>query len=70
VVRLGLFLLAGVYADTSLLVLAVCLLPMMFVGLWIGRSLTLKLSRETFVRLVTWLVLASGLALLTRYFNG
>jgi uncharacterized membrane protein YfcA len=43
---------------------------MMFAGLWIGRSLTLKLSRETFVRLVTWLVLASGLALLTRYFNG
>ncbi|MCS3470049.1 putative membrane protein YfcA [Pseudomonas sp. JUb42] len=70
VVRLGLFLLAGVYADTSLLVLAVCLLPMMFAGLWIGRSLTLKLSRETFVRLVTWLVLASGLALLARYFNG
>ncbi|KNC12548.1 hypothetical protein AC788_14295 [Pseudomonas sp. RIT-PI-a] len=38
-------------------------------GLWIGRRLTLRMSREAFVRLVTWLVLASGLALLYRYFN-
>lgn len=70
VVRLGLFLLAGVYADTTLLLLALCLLPMMFAGLWAGRRLSFKLSRETFVRLVTWLVLISGLALIYRYFNG
>ena len=41
----------------------------MAAGLWIGRRLTLRMSREAFVRLVTWLVLASGLALLYRYFN-
>lgn len=41
----------------------------MATGLWIGRRLTLRMSREAFVRLVTWLVLASGLALLYRYFN-
>jgi hypothetical protein len=29
----------------------------------------MKLSRESFVRLVTWLVLASGIALITRYLN-
>ncbi|HDS1735035.1 MULTISPECIES: sulfite exporter TauE/SafE family protein [Pseudomonas] len=70
VVRLSLFLIAGVYADTGLLLLAACLLPVMFIGLWVGRRLTLKLSRETFVRLVTWLVLASGLALIGRYLSG
>lgn len=69
-VRLSLFLIAGVYADTDLLLLAACLLPVMFAGLWLGRRLTLKLSREAFVRLVTWLVLASGLALLGRYLSG
>ncbi|MCF1488574.1 sulfite exporter TauE/SafE family protein [Pseudomonas sp. AA27] len=69
VVRLSLFLIAGVYADTDLLLLAACLLPVMFVGTWLGRRLTLKLSREAFVRLVTWLVLASGLALIGRYLS-
>ena len=69
VVRLSLFLLAGVYAELPLLVLAVCLLPAMALGLWVGRRLALKLSREAFVRLVTWLVLASGVALIGRYLS-
>ena len=69
VVRLSLFLVAGVYADTSLLLLAACLLPVMFAGTWLGRRLTLNLSREAFIRLVTWLVLASGLALIGRYLS-
>ena len=69
VVRLSLFLVAGVYAELPLLMLAVCLLPAMGLGLWIGRRLAMKLSREAFVRLVTWLVLASGLALMGRYLS-
>ncbi len=70
IVRLGLFLLAGVYAEIPLLLLAVCLLPAMLLGSWIGRSLVTKLSHEAFVRLVTWLVLVSGLALIGRYMAG
>ena len=65
-VRLGLFLLAGLYAAREPWLLA-CLLPGMALGLWIGRQVTLRLSREAFVRLVTWLVLCSGLALVRRY---
>ncbi|WP_437883712.1 sulfite exporter TauE/SafE family protein [Pseudomonas sp. LRF_L74] len=68
-VRLSLFLIAGVYADWSLLALAACLLPAMALGLWVGRRLTLNMSREQFVRLVTWLVLVSGIALIGRYFS-
>ncbi|MNR27590.1 Sulfite exporter TauE/SafE [compost metagenome] len=67
--RLSLFLIAGVYADLPLLLLALCLLPMMAVGLYLGRRLTLNMSRDTFVRLVTWLVLASGIALIGRYLS-
>ncbi|WP_241001136.1 sulfite exporter TauE/SafE family protein [Pseudomonas syringae] len=70
VVRLGLFALAGVYAEIPLLVLAACLLPAMLLGSWIGRSVTMKLSREAFVRFITWLVLVSGIALIVRYFSG
>ncbi|MBN0280834.1 sulfite exporter TauE/SafE family protein, partial [Pseudomonas aeruginosa] len=66
-VRLGLFLLAGLYAAREPWLLAACLLPCMVLGLWIGRRVTLRLSREAFVRLVTWLVLCSGLALVGRY---
>lgn len=69
VVRLGLFLLAGVYADRALLLLALVLLPVMAAGLWVGRRLTQRLSRDAFIRLVTWLVLASGVALIGRYFS-
>ena len=69
VVRLSLFVIAGVYADGELLLLGACLLPAMALGLWVGRRLTRKLSREAFVRLVTWLVLASGIALIARYLS-
>lgn len=69
VVRLSLFVIAGVYAELPLLILALCLLPAMALGLWSGRRLSMKLSREAFVRLVTWLVLASGIALIGRYFS-
>lgn len=69
VVRLSLFVIAGVYADGALLLLAARLLPAMALGLWIGRRLTRKLSREAFVWLVTWLVLASGIALIARYLS-
>lgn len=68
-VRLSLFAVAGVYAELSLLWLALCLLPAMASGLWVGRRLALKLSREAFVRAVTWLVLVSGIALIVRYFS-
>lgn len=70
IVRLSLFVITGVYAQISLLLLAVCILPAMIIGSWIGRRLVVKLSREMFVRLVTWLVLVSGITLIGRYIAG
>lgn len=69
VVRLSLFVVAGVYTDGALLVLGAVLLPAMALGLWTGRRLTLSMTREQFVRLVNWLVLASGVALIGRYLS-
>lgn len=68
--RLSLFVITGVYAQISLLLLAACLLPAMIVGSWIGRRLVMRLSREMFVRLVTWMVLLSGMTLIGRYLAG
>lgn len=65
--RLVLFLLAGVYADAALLKMAVALAPAMLCGLWVGRRLTLRMSREQFLRVVNVIVLVSGAALLARF---
>lgn len=65
--RVVIFLLAGVYADGAVLVLAVLLAPAMLAGSAIGRRLTLGLPRERFLRIVSAVVLCSGCALVWRY---
>lgn len=67
--RLVIFLLAGVYRDLDILIMAAALLPAMFAGVWIGRRITLRLSREQFIRILNVVVLGSGVALLVRYFS-
>jgi uncharacterized membrane protein YfcA len=67
--RLVIFLAAGVYADVKLLLLAAVLAPSMLAGVWIGRRITLELSREQFVRLVNIVILVSGIGLIARYFS-
>jgi uncharacterized membrane protein YfcA len=64
--RAALFLFAGVYANLSMLVTAASLVPAMFVGMWVGKHITLRLSRQQFVRVVNLVVLAAGIALLLR----
>ncbi|MFF7706169.1 TSUP family transporter [Pseudomonas sp. NPDC007930] len=68
--RVVLFALAGVYLDTSVLWLAVCLAPGMIMGVVIGRRLTLKMSREQFLKVINVVVLAAGVMLVVRYFVG
>lgn len=67
--RVGLFVIAGVYLDPSLLLLALVLAPGMLIGIAVGRRLTLNMSRERFIKLVNVVVLASGLMLIIRYFS-
>lgn len=67
--RVALFLLAGVYSDGALLLLALVLAPAMLGGLYIGRHISLRLSRAAFLRLINILVLGSGVFLLLRYFT-
>lgn len=64
--RIVIFLLAGVYTDLSLLLLALLLIPSMLLGVYIGRRITLALSRENFLRIVNVVVLLSGISLLIK----
>lgn len=68
ITRAILFLLAGIY-DRPLLFTALLCLPAMLAGLYIGRHITLKLSKEQFVRIVNIIVLISGVSLLVKYFE-
>ncbi|SFV16386.1 sulfite exporter TauE/SafE family protein [Pseudoduganella namucuonensis] len=67
--RLVFFLLAGVYADAGILGMALFLSTAMLCGVHAGRRITLRLSREQFLKVVNVLVLCSGVFLLVRYFS-
>lgn len=64
--RAVIFLFAGVYTDWHIAVLAIALVPGMVLGTWIGHHVTLRLSRERFLRLLYVVLFASGLTLVAR----
>jgi len=68
--RVVLFALAGVYARSETLGLALALVPAMLLGTALGRRITLALPRAQFLRIVNAVVLCSGLALLWRWATG
>jgi len=61
--------LAGVYRDYSIILLAAMLAPAMLLGVFAGRHITLRLTREHFMKLINIVVLFSGIFLLCRYFS-
>jgi uncharacterized protein len=67
--RLVFFATAGVYANKGLLLLAAALATAMLSGVFVGRRITLKLTREQFIKVVNVVVLVSGIFLLFRYFS-
>ncbi|HEV7815511.1 MAG TPA: sulfite exporter TauE/SafE family protein, partial [Janthinobacterium sp.] len=67
--RVILFALAGVYRDYSIILLAAMLAPAMLLGVFAGRHITLRLTREHFMKLINIVVLFSGIFLLCRYFS-
>jgi len=68
--RVLLFLLAGVYASLHIWMLAGVLVPTMLIGTAVGRRLTLRFTRAQFLRVVSTVVLFSGLSLIWRYADG
>lgn len=64
--RIVIFFIAGVYTDWSFLSMALVLFPAMMIGVFIGRRITLKLSRESFLKIINIVILVSGITLLIR----
>lgn len=63
--RIALFIVAGLYSPAAL-VAAAALLPVMALGIWTGHHLHLNLSRETVIRVMGALLVASGISLIVR----
>jgi uncharacterized membrane protein YfcA len=63
--RIILFVVAGLFTGEMLLTAAL-LAPMMFLGLYVGNRLHVNLSRETMVRIIGGLLIASGASLVLR----
>ena len=63
--RTTLYAVAGLF-SWDVLVTAACLLPVMFLGLYFGHRLHLNLPRDTVVRVIGGLLIASGFSLLLR----
>ena len=68
--RVIIFAIAGVYSDLRLLVLALCLVPAMVLGMWIGERITLRLTREQFLRVLHVVLIAGGTTLCIRALTG
>ena len=68
--RVVIFALAGVYADFKLLALALLLVPAMLIGLYVGHHITLRMTREQFLRVLNFVLIATGTALILRALAG
>ncbi|MCC8419790.1 sulfite exporter TauE/SafE family protein [Photorhabdus thracensis] len=65
--RVIIFVVLGIYQDSSFLLLILAFIPAMLLGIYLGRQMTLKISRETFLKFINIIVLVSGLMLIYRY---
>lgn len=65
-IRVGLFAAAGRYMDLDLLILSACLLPAMILGMFVGNRITLKMSRQRFLRVLNLVLLVTGGGLVIR----
>jgi uncharacterized membrane protein YfcA len=66
--RLGLFLFSGLLLQTQVWLAALYLLPFMALGLFAGHRIHLKLTRGQIAKLLSLLLLATGISVLWKAF--
>lgn len=64
--RAVIFLFAGVYNDLKIVFLALACVPAMLLGTWLGHHITLRISKETFLRTIYGVLVVAGVSLLAR----
>lgn len=64
--RAVIFALAGLYTTLELPLLALLLVPAMLIGLYAGHRITLRMSREQFIRVLSLVLIVTGATLVIR----
>jgi uncharacterized membrane protein YfcA len=64
--RFVIFAFAGLYTDLTLPLLALLLVPAMLAGLYAGHRITLHMSRERFIRVLSMVLIVTGATLVVR----
>jgi uncharacterized membrane protein YfcA len=64
--RLVIFAVAGLYTTLELPLLALLLVPAMLIGLYAGHRITLRMSREQFIRVLSVVLIVTGATLVVR----
>jgi hypothetical protein len=68
--RVVLFVIAGVYTNTDILLMALVLLPIMYLGTSVGRWISQRLSNTQFKNAIKIFILISGALLIGKYVLG
>lgn len=64
--RVIIFALAGIYSDWKIPVLALALVPAMLLGVYAGHHMTLRMTREQFLRVLYVVLIGTGTMLVVR----
>ncbi len=64
--RLVIFAFAGLYTTLELPLMALLLIPAMLLGLYAGHRITLHMSREQFIRVLSAVLIVTGTTLVAR----
>ena len=64
--RAVIFAIAGVYTTLTVPLTALFLIPAMLIGLYIGHHITLRMSREQFIRVLNCVLIVTGATLVVR----
>lgn len=65
--RAMIFLIAGSYNDARMIAMAAAGLPALFIGLYVGHRLSIRLSREQFLRILCAVSILTGSSLILRF---
>jgi uncharacterized membrane protein YfcA len=65
--RAAIFLFAGSYSDMRMIAMAIAGLPAIFLGLYIGHNISLRLTREQFFRFLCGVSIVTGSSLIMRF---
>lgn len=69
VTRIILFFIAGVYLSLPFLFTVLALIPAMLIGIYIGKHINLRISKNQFLKFLSILILLSGTTLIVTYFT-